>query len=209
MFRRTVLRMMSSGGGGFIKDEHSGMKYWEQSYKVPEEEKPKDYFDLYKASYDESGLSHVDSDGKAKMVDVGDKTITKRTAVARASIAIGQEAFRLVETNAVKKGDVLTVSQLAGIMGAKRTSDLIPLCHPIALTSVDVDLRLNAKEWSIDIECVAKCRGRTGVEMEALTGASVAALTVYDMCKAVNKEMVVKEVRLVEKKGGKSDYKSE
>lgn len=154
---------------------------------------------------EDSSLSHVDQDGKAKMVDVSGKIPSQREAIAKAKIVVGAQAFQLVEAQEMKKGDVLTVSQLAGIMGAKRTSDLIPLCHPIALSSVNVRLQLRRDDFSVEVTCIAKCQGQTGVEMEALTGASIAALTVYDMCKAVSKEMVIKEVYLAKKSGGKSD----
>ena len=152
------------------------------------------------------GLSHVDSDGKARMVDVSAKRATARTAVAAATVELGAEAFALVRANAMAKGDVLAVSQLAGVMGAKRTSDLIPLCHPLPLDQVDV--RLTLEEPSrVKVLCTARTTGRTGVEMEALTGASVAALAVYDMCKAVTKGIVIEDVKLVSKTGGKSgDY---
>ena len=142
------------------------------------------------------------------MVDVGDKEETERKAVACATIFVGEEAFSLVEANRTKKGDVLSVAQLAGIMAAKRTSELIPLCHNIGLSKVSVDLTLQKDSLSVYIECEAKTTGRTGVEMEAITGATVAAITVYDMCKAVNKEMVISGVRLLSKRGGKSgEYK--
>lgn len=151
-----------------------------------------------------SDLSHVDTDGKASMVDVGKKKETRRSALASASIRIGRETFELVKANQMKKGDVLTVSQLAGIMGAKQTSSLIPLCHPLLIDKVGVELKLNEDCCSVDILCEVNVCGKTGVEMEALTGASVAALTVYDMCKAVTKDMVIGEVKLVKKSGGKS-----
>ena len=155
-----------------------------------------------------SKLTHIDTSGKAKMVDVGDKEETVRKAVACATIFVGEEAFSLVEANRTKKGDVLSVAQLAGIMAAKRTSELIPLCHNIGLSKVSVDLTLQKDSLSVYIECEAKTTGRTGVEMEAITGATVAAITVYDMCKAVNKEMVISGVRLLSKRGGKSgEYK--
>ncbi|XP_061183930.1 elongation factor Ts-like [Saccostrea echinata] len=153
-------------------------------------------------------LTHLGSDGKAKMVDVGAKDETVRTAVACASISLGKKAFSLVEANKTKKGDVLSVAQLAGIMAAKRTSELIPLCHNIGLSKLSVDLSLQRDSYSVYIECEAKAVGKTGVEMEAITGASVAAITVYDMCKAVNKEMVISNIRLLSKTGGKSgEYK--
>lgn len=144
------------------------------------------------------------------MVDVGGKSVTTREACAQASIWLGPEAFELVRENRVKKGDVLTVAQLAGIMGGKRTSDLIPLCHNIALTKVDVQCRLNAQRLSVEISASVRTVGVTGVEMEALTAVSVAALTVYDMCKAVTREMVISDVKLVMKTGGaRGDYWAE
>jgi len=151
-------------------------------------------------------LSHVDNEGKVKMVDVGSKDYTERRAVATGKIWVGKEVLRLIEENNMKKGDVLTTAQLAGIMGAKHTSLLIPLCHPISLTSVKVSLRIDADSASIIVSAEAKTVGKTGVEMEALTAVSVAALTVYDMCKAVTHEMVISDVQLVKKSGGKRDY---
>ncbi len=142
------------------------------------------------------------------MVDVSSKSASKRSATAFARIVIGQTAFDSVRNNENKKGDVLTVSKLAGIMAAKKTPDLIPLCHPLNLSCVDVRLKLNESRLSVDIECDASCFGETGVEMEALTGASLAALTVYDMCKAVSHDMTIERVRLLRKKGGKRDYET-
>jgi len=156
----------------------------------------------------DSSLTHVDSTGKASMVNVGHKKETTRTAVATGKITLGEGVFKLVESNQMKKGDVLTVSQLAGLMGAKQTSNLIPLCHPLILDRVDIKLKLNKLDFSVTAEGVVQCTGKTGVEMEALTGVSVALLTVYDMCKAVTKDMVIGEIKLVEKTGGKSDYKN-
>ena len=141
------------------------------------------------------------------MVDVSDKRPTLRTAKAFARISVGEKAFELIEKHEMKKGDVLSVAKIAGIMGAKQTSLVIPLCHPLQLTKVDLDLTLNAALKSVDISCEAKCRGETGVEMEALHGASVAALTVYDMCKAVTHDMNIERIHLMSKAGGKSDYK--
>lgn len=149
-------------------------------------------------------LTHIDRNGKAKMVDVGNKEETVRTAVACATIFLGDKAFSLVEANKSKKGDVLIVAQLAGIMAAKRTSELIPLCHNIGLSKVSVDLSLQKDTKSVYIECMSKTVGKTGVEMEAITGASMSAIAVYDMCKAVDKEMVISNIRLLSKKGGKS-----
>lgn len=160
-----------------------------------------------KEDKEEIKLTHVNENGKASMVDVSHKDETERSASATASIYIGAEAFKLVSENSIKKGDVLSVAQLAGIMGAKKTSDLIPLCHPLRLTSIKVFVHLNqTTKKSVTIECRVKCNEKTGVEMEALTGVSIAALTVYDMCKAVNKEMIISDIKLTSKTGGKSDY---
>ena len=149
-------------------------------------------------------LTHLDEQGNAKMVDVGDKDVTSREAVARGHISIQPETLRLIKEGLMKKGDVLTIAQLAGIMGAKKTSELIPLCHPLPLDRVDVDLELDEKEGRINITAAAKTTARTGVEMEALTAVSVAALTLYDMCKSVDRGMRIEAVRLVKKSGGRS-----
>ena len=149
-------------------------------------------------------LTHFDDSGNAHMVDVGTKGETERVAVARASVTMQPATLKLIATKKAAKGDVLAVAQLAGIMAAKRTPELIPLCHPLSLSSVDVKLSLDKKRSAVDIEATCKLRGRTGVEMEALTAASVAALTVYDMCKSVDRGMVISEVRLLHKSGGKS-----
>ena len=149
-------------------------------------------------------LTHFDERGNAHMVDVGAKDITERVAVARASVTMQPATLKLIATKKAAKGDVLAVAQLAGIMAAKKTPDLIPLCHPLALSSVDVTLSLDAKRNAVDIQATCKLKGRTGVEMEALTAAAVAALTVYDMCKAVDKAMQIVDIRLTHKSGGKS-----
>ncbi len=149
-------------------------------------------------------LTHLDDQGNAKMVDVGDKDITSRVAVARGHVSIQPETLRLIKEGLMKKGDVLTIAQIAGIMGAKKTSELIPLCHPMPLDKVDVDLDLNDSESRIEISATAKTTSRTGVEMEALTAVTVAALTLYDMCKAVDRGMRIEAVRLVQKSGGRS-----
>ena len=149
-------------------------------------------------------LTHFDERGNAHMVDVGAKDITERVAVARASVSMRPATLKLIATKKAVKGDVLAVAQLAGIMAAKKTPDLIPLCHPLALNSVELKLTLDAKRNAVDIEATCKLKGRTGVEMEALTAASVAALTVYDMCKSVDRGMVISDVRLLHKSGGKS-----
>ncbi len=154
-----------------------------------------------------SDLTHFDERGNARMVDVGDKDVTERMATAKASVVMLPATLALIRDKKAAKGDVLAVAQLAGIMAAKKTPDLIPLCHPLALSSVQVTLALDEKRNAVDIEATCKLKGRTGVEMEALTAASVAALTVYDMCKAVDRGMVIGEVSLLHKAGGKSgDY---
>lgn len=151
-----------------------------------------------------SGFTHFDSDGKAVMVDVSDKDITERVAVAKGRVLMDEATLTLVREGGFKKGDVLSIARLAGIMGAKKTPDLIPLCHPLALTSVKCNLELADDEPAIEITATCKLKGRTGVEMEALTAVSVAALTVYDMCKAVDKGMRISNIRLIHKSGGKS-----
>jgi cyclic pyranopterin phosphate synthase len=151
-----------------------------------------------------SDLSHFDESGNAHMVDVGAKDVTERVATARATIVMQPATLKLIRDKKAAKGDVLAVAQLAGIMAAKKTPDLIPLCHPLALSSVAVVLTLDEARNAVDIEATCKLKGRTGVEMEALTAASVAALTVYDMCKAVDRGMVISEVKLLHKSGGKS-----
>ena len=136
------------------------------------------------------------------MVDVSDKDVTVRTAVAAGRVFVNEETFKLIKTGGVKKGDVLTVALTAGIMGAKRTPDLIPMCHPVIIDGIDVILSLNEEDLSVDIEARVKCTGRTGVEMEALTACSAAALTVYDMCKSVQRDMVISDIKLLSKTGG-------
>ena len=150
-----------------------------------------------------SDLTHIDADGNAVMVDVSDKDVTERIAVAAGSVVMAPETLSLISGGDVKKGDVLSVAQLAGIMGAKRTPDLIPLCHPLNLNSVSVELSIDAARHAVDITASCKLTGKTGVEMEALTAVSVAALTVYDMVKAVDRSMVISNIRLVHKSGGK------
>ena len=149
-------------------------------------------------------LTHIDEDGNAHMVDVSDKGETERTATAKGTVLMQPETLALIQGGDVKKGDVLSVAQLAGIMGAKKTPDLIPLCHPLDLTSVKVELSIDAARNAVDIEATCKLKGRTGVEMEALTAVSVAALTVYDMCKAADKGMQITDIRLTHKAVGKS-----
>ena len=160
------------------------------------------------SAVDKAALTHVDTAGKAKMVDVADKASTVREAVARGSIYLGPTVFKLVRDNNIAKGDVMTVSQIAGIMGAKKTPELIPLCHGLNITSVNVDIHLDAANCTAIVECTARCTGKTGVEMEALTGVSIALLTIYDMCKAASKSMIIKDIYLVKKTGGKSDFKA-
>ena len=149
-------------------------------------------------------FTHLDDEGNAVMVDVSDKQATQRTATAKGTVTMEPETMALIQAGMVKKGDVLSVAQLAGIMGAKRTPDLIPLCHPLELTSVTVDLVCDPGRNAVDITATCKLKGQTGVEMEALTAVAVAALTVYDMCKAVDRGMKITDVRLVQKAGGKS-----
>ncbi len=149
-------------------------------------------------------LSHIDETGKAHMVDVSPKNDSNRLAIARGEVHMRPETLSLIRQGAIKKGDVLTVSQLAGIMAAKRTSELIPLCHPLPLTQVEVDLVLDEALPGVRITAQARTVGKTGVEMEALTAVSVAALTVYDMAKAAEKTMRIQNIRLVEKHGGRS-----
>ena len=147
-------------------------------------------------------FTHFNEQGRARMVDVGEKPVTVRTAVAAARVLVNEETFRLIKTGGMKKGDVLTVAQVAGVMGAKRTPDLIPMCHPILIDGINLSLHLDEQRRSVEIEATVSCAGRTGVEMEALTAASTAALTVYDMCKAVQKDMVITDLRLIRKSGG-------
>ena len=149
-------------------------------------------------------LTHFDADGNAAMVDISGKAETKREATAAGSVLMQPETVKTIMDRGIKKGDVLTVAQLAGIMGAKRTADIIPLCHPLGLSSVKVDLSCDPARNAVDITATAKITGQTGVEMEALTAVSVAALTVYDMCKAIDKGMRLTDIHLIKKTGGKS-----
>ena len=149
-------------------------------------------------------LTHLDDDGNAVMVDVSDKDATERTATAKGSVLMSPEPMALIRAGGVKKGDVLSVAQLAGIMAAKKTPDLIPLCHPLTLTSITVDLVCDPERNAVDITATCKLKGKTGVEMEALSAVSVAALTVYDMCKAADRGMRITDIRLTHKAGGKS-----
>lgn len=159
---------------------------------------------------DEGRLTHLDEKGTARMVDVGVKPDTERVAIAGGSVYMLPETLRLIREGALKKGDVLTVARLAGIMGAKKTSELIPLCHPLTLTHIDLDLRPDEGASAIHITATARTVGKTGVEMEALTAVTIAALTVYDMAKAVDREMRLGDIRLLEKRGGQhGDYVAE
>lgn len=155
-------------------------------------------------------LTHLDEQGAARMVDVGAKPDSERLAVASGTVYMKRETMRLIHDGALKKGDVLTVARIAGIMAAKRTSELIPLCHPVALTKIDVELTLDEDASAVRIKATARTIGKTGVEMEALTAVSVAGLTIYDMAKAVDREMRLSDIRLLEKRGGQhGDYVAE
>lgn len=148
------------------------------------------------------GFSHFDNEGNARMVDVSYKEVTVRKAKAAARVIVNRDTFELIKNGAIKKGDVLNVAQIAGIMGSKRTPELIPMCHPVITDSSEVRLRLNEEECCIDIEAEIKCTGRTGVEMEAICACSTAAMTVYDMCKSVQRDIVITDIRLLSKSGG-------
>lgn len=157
-----------------------------------------------------SKLSHLDETGQARMVDVGDKQATQRTATAKGRVVMAPATLKLIEDGGAAKGDVLGTARLAGIMGAKRTSELIPLCHPLGLDQIMVDLACDSRSSSVEITATAKLTAKTGVEMEALTAVSVAALTVYDMVKAADKAVRITDIRLTHKSGGKSgDYTAE
>jgi len=149
-------------------------------------------------------LTHIDRSGKARMVDVSDKPQTLREAVARGMVTMKKTTLKLIQENSIAKGDVLMVARVAGIMAAKKTHEIIPLCHPLNISSVQIDFSLDQEKKRIIIESSVKITGQTGVEMEALTAVSAAALTIYDMCKAVDKEMVISDIMLIEKTGGKS-----
>jgi cyclic pyranopterin phosphate synthase len=152
------------------------------------------------------GLTHLDRKGKARMVDVSGKALTEREAVARGSVVMKKETLSLIRKNGMAKGDVLGVARVAGIMAAKKTSELIPMCHPLNLSSVTIDFGFDGRRNRIDIESRVKITGQTGVEMEAMTAVAVVALTIYDMCKSVDREMTISEILLVEKSGGKSGH---
>lgn len=149
-------------------------------------------------------FSHFNEEGRAKMVDVGGKSATQRIAEATGRVLVNRECFELIKSGGLKKGDVLGTAQIAGIMGAKKTPEIIPMCHPIMINGADITFRLNEADLAVEIKSRVKCSGVTGVEMEALTAVSVAALTVYDMCKAVQKDMIIEGIHLVSKSGGKS-----
>lgn len=151
-----------------------------------------------------NGFNHFDAQGKAIMVDVTDKAATHRVAEARGEILVNEAVMTAIQTGTAKKGDVLGVARVAGIMAVKRTSDLIPMCHPLAVSGCSVDFHLFPGEGKVEAVCTVKVTGNTGVEMEALTGVSVALLTIYDMCKAVDRAMTITNVRLMRKEGGKS-----
>ena len=152
-------------------------------------------------------LTHFNESGLARMVDVSEKAETLRTATAGAEVLVNKDTFELIKEGRLSKGDVLGVAQVAGILAAKKTSDLIPMCHPIQITGVDIGFELDEEKPSVSIKATVKCKGETGVEMEALTAVSVAALTVYDMCKAVQKDIEITGICLLSKTGGKSgDY---
>ena len=155
-------------------------------------------------------LTHIGDDGEAKMVDVSTKTITHRTATAAGSVLVNHETLKLISEGKIKKGDVISTARIAGIMAAKRTSEIIPLCHPLSLNVVDFEFICNNKSSSVDISATCKADGKTGVEMEALTAVTVAALTIYDMCKAIDRSIRLTDMRLIHKAGGKSgEFKSE
>lgn len=147
-------------------------------------------------------FTHFNDQGRAKMVDVSEKPESVRTAVAAGRVLVNAATFSLIKSGGMKKGDVLTVAQVAGVMGAKRTPELIPMCHPVVIDGIDLALSLDEARCSVEIRATVSCAGRTGVEMEALSAVSAAALTVYDMCKAVQKDMVIADIRLLSKTGG-------
>ncbi|MBU0784038.1 MAG: cyclic pyranopterin monophosphate synthase MoaC [Gammaproteobacteria bacterium] len=155
-----------------------------------------------------NGLTHFDQEGNAHMVDVGGKSETERKAVAIGTIQLGAQAYAVLKAGTAKKGDVLGVARIAAIQGAKRTADLIPLCHPLPLTRLAVEFELVDERCEVNCTCTAQTVGKTGVEMEALTGVQVGLLTIYDMLKAIDKGMVMTEIKLLEKRGGKSDFDS-
>lgn len=154
-------------------------------------------------------FTHFNEDGKAKMVDVSMKQKTLRTAKARCNVYVNKETLHLIQTGGIQKGDVLTVSQISGIMASKKTSELIPMCHPIMINGCDLSFHIDEKNCRIEITSLLQCDDKTGIEMEALTAVSIAALTIYDMCKAVQRDIRIDNIHLVEKTGGKSDFRSD
>lgn len=153
-----------------------------------------------------SELTHFNEEGRARMVDVSEKAVTTRIAKATATVTVNAETYALIKEGKMKKGDVLAVAQVAGIMGAKRTPDIIPMCHPIQITNVDIAFEMDDEAHTIRIISTAKCDGKTGIEMEAMSAASIAALTIYDMCKAVQRDIRISDIYLLEKDGGKSGH---
>ena len=151
-----------------------------------------------------SKLTHFNEQGSAHMIDIGDKAITRRTAIACGSINMEKETISLIKEKKHKKGDVLGIAQVAGIMAAKKTSELIPLCHPLSLTHINIELSIDEKKSIVHCECRAEAEGKTGVEMEALTSVQITLLTIYDMCKAVDRSMSISDIKLLKKSGGKS-----
>ncbi len=149
-------------------------------------------------------FTHFNENGRARMVDVGAKAETKRVAVAAGRVLVNPNTLALIRSGGLKKGDVLTTAQIGSIMGAKRTSDIIPMCHPIMITGIDIDFTLNEADCAVEITATTSCTGSTGVEMEAMTAVSVAALTIYDMCKAVQRDIVIDRIRLLRKSGGQT-----
>ena len=154
----------------------------------------------------ENKLTHFDHQGNAVMVDVSEKSITTRIATAQGKIQVNEAAFEAIVNGTNKKGDVLGVARIAGIMGVKKTSEIIPLCHPLLITSCNIEFQLDAESLTIQASCTIKVNGQTGVEMEALTGVNIALLTIYDMCKAIDKDMIISDIKLMEKQGGKSKH---
>lgn len=153
-------------------------------------------------------LTHFDEEGRSRMVDVSAKTVTRREAVAKGSVFMKTKTLNLIKDRGISKGDVLGIAKIAGIMGAKKTSELIPLCHPLSLDAIDINFYMDEKKNKIDIEARVRIDAKTGVEMEAMTAVAISSLTIYDMCKAVDKEIVISDIRLIEKRGGKSgEYK--
>ena len=153
-------------------------------------------------------LSHYTEDGSSRMVDIGDKKVTKRLARASGFVRMQQATLELIQKRLIPKGNVFEVAKIAGIMAAKKTSDLVPMCHPLSIAHINIKIEIDKEKVGILLESEVRLEGKTGVEMEALTAVSVAALTVYDMCKAVDKNMIIEDIKLIEKSGGKSDFKA-